>query len=340
MTYQFHEIANIFPIMGDDELATLADDIRANGLRESIKIYDGQILDGRNRYLACHMASVAPTFDEYTGDDPLRYVVSLNLHRRHLNESQRAMCAARIANLPHGGAIYARSDASIDASPTQQDAAEMLNVSRPSVQRARSVLEHGTPEMIAAVDAGEMAVSRAANEVKPHVSHNSGDNEWYTPEHIAKAARQVMGGIDLDPASSETANAIVRASEYYDLEADGLEQVWAGRVFMNPPYSQPAIERFCERLCQHVEAGAVTRAIVLVNNATETAWFQRLAGIAKAICFPRGRVKFWSPGRIAAPLQGQAIVWIDNEGPDNDDSSWFRFETEFGPMGFILWVGQ
>lgn len=163
---------------------------------------------------------------------------------------------------------------------------------------------------------------------KPHVAHNSGNNEWYTPKEYIEAARQVMGWIDLDPATSETANTVVQADEFYTAQDDGLAQEWTGKVWMNPPYSSDLVGRFAEKLCSHYEAGDVTEAIVLVNNATETGWFQRMAQTAMCVCFPRTRVKFWKPdGETGAPLQGQAILYFGTKKND--------FVATFRPFGFV-----
>jgi len=162
-----------------------------------------------------------------------------------------------------------------------------------------------------------------------HVSHNSGENEWYTPSEYIEAARAVLGEIDLDPASSDKANEVVRASRYFTIGSDGLSQEWAGRVWMNPPYAADLVGRFCSRLLQFVSSGDVTAAVVLVNNATETQWFQALGRFAAAICFPERRVRFWNgEGTPSAPLQGQAVLYLGPDAP--------RFREAFERFGLVL----
>jgi hypothetical protein len=94
---EIHPVATMFPMMSDAELAELADDIRENGLREAIWTYDGKVVDGRNRLKACQIAGVEPKFREWKGDGSLvKFIVSLNSHRRHLSPGQRAAVAVEI----------------------------------------------------------------------------------------------------------------------------------------------------------------------------------------------------------------------------------------------------
>lgn len=146
---------------------------------------------------------------------------------------------------------------------------------------------------------------------KPHVAQNSGENEWYTPPAHIAAARAAMGSIDCDPASSAIANRCVKAEVFYTAEDNGLARKWHGAVWMNPPYAQPLIAQFAEAVASKYEAGEIEQACVLVNNATETEWFQRMLTASSAVCFPRSRVRFLDPdGNPGAPLQGQAIIYM------------------------------
>src|SRR5690606_18180312 len=114
----------------------------------------------------------------------------------------------------------------------------------------------------------------------------------------------------------DLAQIAVKAARHYTKADDGLSKQWTGRVWMNPPYAANLIGRFTEKLCEHFEDGEVTEAVVLVNNATETGWFQQMAKLASAICFPKGRVRFLDPaGNPGAPLQGQAVIYM---GPNRE----------------------
>ncbi|MDD4280369.1 MAG: DNA N-6-adenine-methyltransferase [Candidatus Sumerlaeales bacterium] len=143
----------------------------------------------------------------------------------------------------------------------------------------------------------------------PHVSNNSGENEWYTPIEFINAAREVMGSIDLDPASCEAANKTVKATKIFTIDDDGLKQHWRGNVWLNPPYASDLIGKFADKVA--ASKGDIQQAIILVNNATETGWFNTLVGVASAVVFPKSRVKFYmADGKTGAPLQGQAFIYV------------------------------
>ena len=161
---QFHPVANIFPLLDAEDLANLTADIQANGLREPVWTYSDQIIDGRNRFLACAKLGFTPTQREWNGKGSLvAFVVSLNLHRRHLSESQRAMIAAKLTNVAHGGNRKSDQVANLQFdSLTQTAAAELLNVSPRSVAAAVKVKDKGAAMLLAAVEAGQTSVSAAA----------------------------------------------------------------------------------------------------------------------------------------------------------------------------------
>ena len=158
---------------------------------------------------------------------------------------------------------------------------------------------------------------------KPHITNNSGDNEWYTPSEYIEAARSVMGSIDLDPASNDFANKTVKAGRYFTEQTNGLEQEWFGNIWMNPPYSTALLSQFADKLI----SSDFSQAIVLVNNATETVWFEKMISKASAIVFHKGRIRFVKrDGEHGTPLQGQAFIYYGNNIE--------RFLEVFGKYGW------
>ncbi len=152
--YPIHPAAELFPMMSETEYEGLKEDIKRHGQRDFIMLWKRRLVDGRNRLRACEELGIEPAFTELSEEvDPVAWVLSHNLHRRHLTTSQRAMVATKLATLLHGDVKSQKSDASIDAS-SQSEAAGKLNVSRKSVQRARTVATKATPKVVAAVEAG------------------------------------------------------------------------------------------------------------------------------------------------------------------------------------------
>ena len=325
---RFHEYANLFPLIQGEALSALREDIRVYGVREPIVFLDGAILDGRNRYMCSRDLLIEYPRVEYDGDDPMGFVISHNLHRRHLSESQRALVAAKLSNMSVGQPE--KNTANLQ-NTSRATAAELLNVSERTVNTAKKVERDGSQELIDAVQQGGVAVSAAAEvlqlpndeqlevaslpakERKAFVSNNSGNNEWYTPESIIEAARGVLGGFDLDPASSVIANQTVKAEYFLTEEDNGLAGNWpVCRIWMNPPYAQPLMGQFATKYAEAIRAGST--GIVLVNNATETAWFREIISVSTAVCFHQSRIRFVDQTGVqsGAPLQGQAIIYAGN----------------------------
>lgn len=341
------EFRSIIPPLAPEEFKALEESIIAEGCRDAIVVWKekGVILDGHNRYDICVKHSIPyRTFEKPLADrdEAILWIIDNQLGRRNLNPEQMSLLRGQKYNK-----IKAREQSPSGQFVRKAETAETLaskhGVDERTIRRdgqfaqAVDTLENFLPGITARVIHGEsisrQAVIEAAKEpetaaeklAKPHVAHNAGDNEWYTPSEYIDAARLVMGGIDVDPASTELANSVVKAQRYFSAEDNGLLQKWEGRVWLNPPYAQPLIQQFCDKLIS--ERQNISQAIALVNNATETQWFQSLASVASAICFPRGRVRFWAPDKISQPLQGQAIIYI---GTSVD-----KFREAFSRFGVI-----
>ena len=191
MYYRPHPIADIFPLITGDEFVALKQDIRENGLREAIWLYEGMILDGRNRFRACQEVGVEPAFRAYEGGSPATFAVSLNLHRRHLDKSQAATVGVEL--LPHlereakarqraageaFGKGHPKADQKVDqafpdapsttparAAQSLDLAAKLTGTNRQYVADAKKLKEQN-PEVFEQVKAGEKTIVQARRELK------------------------------------------------------------------------------------------------------------------------------------------------------------------------------
>ena len=145
--YEFHELAEIFPMMEDADLCALSKDIKKNGQYETIKIWQGKIIDGRHRYMACLRAGIEPKFEEISYKPTLEYVCGLNINRRHLNETQRAWIATKAANMHIC---------------TQAEGAKMMNVSLRSVAHAKTIMNDAISEVCEQVAMGCISAATGA----------------------------------------------------------------------------------------------------------------------------------------------------------------------------------
>ncbi len=169
----FHPLADVFPLLEGEAFDTLIADIKARGLLLSITLYEGQILDGRNRWRACRVLGIDPKREEYTGTDPGAWVWSMNAERRQLTVSQRAIAKAKLLKLTHGGYRHGLADRSTvesqvlpgglenDHEKTIKEAAKEASIGHSSLERAKRILQEGTEEMIKAVESGKLTVKAA-----------------------------------------------------------------------------------------------------------------------------------------------------------------------------------
>jgi hypothetical protein len=227
VTMQSHPAAEIFPMMAGADFEGLVADIRDNGQREPIVIYNGMILDGRNRYKACQMLRIEPVTTDWVGTGtPEAFVTSMNLHRRHLGNGQRAMIAKRLATLSHG---QKKADAQICAS-SQAEAAELLNVSRRSVQHAAVVQEKAVPELVQAVDRGAIPVSTAAQLVnlpKARQREIATTRGKLAARLAVKSARRIRTRKASRAHETRQPNIAPKEAEQHDRDLRILRNTWA-----------------------------------------------------------------------------------------------------------------
>jgi phage N-6-adenine-methyltransferase len=361
------EFKGLIPSLTADEREQLEINIKTDGCRDPLVTWNGVLIDGHNRFEICRRLGIefdTKEIDLPSRNDAIIWIIKNQFGRRNLPDYERAKLALRLkpaiaerAREKQGERTDIKQNSAESSINTRAELAKAAGVSHDTIAKVERIEQQADPELKQAITAGRVSinaadqiatlpadeqrevltldskqiVAKAAEIKKAHVANNSGDNEWYTPEPYIAAARAVMGGIYTDPASSEIANTVVKAEHFFTAEQNGLEQEWHGNVWMNPPYASDLVGKFAEKLATSVEYGNVPQAVVLVNNATETRWFARLAGVASMICFPSSRVRFWKPESVnAAPLQGQAVLYF---GANTQ-----AFAREFKQFGIITQV--
>ena len=176
-----HPIADVWPMMDEAKLHELADDIRKNGQLVPVWLYEGKILDGRNRWAACKIAGIEPKTKEYTGDEPTAFAVSLNDRRRHMGKSALAAVAAELE--PHfaadakkrqrasgGDKVSEKARAVVEKVPqpvsskAREEAAKSVGVNDRYVSDAKKVKTEA-PEVFERLKAGKITLQDAKREV-------------------------------------------------------------------------------------------------------------------------------------------------------------------------------
>lgn len=156
----------------------------------------------------------------------------------------------------------------------------------------------------------------------------SSTDEWYTPAVFIEAARDVLGAIDLDPATCQAANHVVQARQIFTVSDNGLNQEWHGRVWLNPPYSDT--ELWTGKLLEEYQAGHVTEAIMTIFANTGTKYFQPLWDYP--MCFPIGRIKFINLEKPEnSATKDSVFVYM---GPN--ESRFREVFRAFGPVGRLV----
>ena len=333
------EISVLIPALTPEERDGLRASIAAEGCRDPLVVWTdtGILLDGHNRLAICTdlgkpYNTVGMTFAGRP--EAVAWVIRNQFNKRNLNNFQKSELALKLGDVLRPAAeermLAGKSDPeqNSDQGRVNEQIARAAGVSHDTIYRAQYVIERAAPVVLKELRAGDISLNHAYQRIhNPVLLHSSISNEWFTPAKYIEAARQVMGEIDLDPGSCAKANEAVKATVYYDKEANGLEQEWRGRVWLNPPYGGLA-PAFAHKLIDEYHAGRTTAAIILLNaDTTENKWFARLFDYP--LCFVFGRIGFINHGlEKIGNAHGSLFAYL---GPHED-----RFVAEFKQFGPVV----
>lgn len=362
------EFRGLIPPLTPEEVLGLEASILTEGVRNPLVVWGSQniLLDGHHRLEICgrHGLPYKTVAREFPDRDAAKaWVIQTQLGRRNLTPYARAELGLKLAECVSAQASARKADqmrlanavrhreevhaqdppSSLDLSNIRQienvdgldalrSAAEVAGLSRATIHKAKVIAQKAPEEVKQRLRRGDTTIhgeyQRLVGTTTAARIVASTENEWYTPAKYIEAAREVLGGIDLDPASSDRANQTVKAARFYIAADDGLDQPWSGRVWLNPPYGRLAGE-FTGRLVREYTAGEVEAAILLVNAyCTDTDWFQPLSDYR--LCFTDHRIDFDSAGREknTTSTHGSVFVYL---GPENE-----AFQKRFSEFGAVV----
>jgi hypothetical protein len=340
--------ADLIPPLQADELRLLEESLREEGCRDPLIVWDGKLIDGHNRKRICEANCIPYQIKERTFADEAAariWIRKNQLGRRNVNEAWRIELARAnkkeleaegTAKMAKGGgdrkSAKAKSGLSkmdkpdLPAHDTRKEIAKAAKSSVGQVARAEVVIER-RPDLWEKAKAGELTVggayAKAAGKAdKSQMAYackldDRESNEWFTPEPYIQSATVALGGsIDLDPYSSKAANRIVKAESFFTEAQDARTQTWkAGSVWMNPPYSATDCRDAVLKFLDAWEAKEFKAGIILVNNATETKWFQKALWAAMAFCFTDHRISFWNEDgkAVSGNTRGQVFFYFGSK---------------------------
>jgi len=336
-------IFQVMPPLLAEEYAALKADIAARGVQIPIEVDadTGEVLDGFHRLQACHELGLqAPTIARHfdSAEERLEHAIKLNMLRRQLGPIAWAKAFKQLCQIRGVQDGPGRPNNGDENCLTVRQLAAELGVSRPTAYRRMNLATElsAHDDIAAKVDSGELSAKDALREVRERetgdelATHQlisqSGCNEWYTPIEYIQAAKEVMGSIDLDPASSEIAQRWIQAHTHYTIDDDGLTHDWHGRVWLNPPWGRLSGD-FVTKLVSEMAAGRVTEAIVLVNaHSTDAQWFQPLwDGL---LCFTDHRINYEGPNKAGSgSTHGSVFIYFGTH-----ESEFVAMFAQWGPI--------
>jgi ParB-like chromosome segregation protein Spo0J len=253
-----HRLANYFPSMGEDEFNELVKGIKENGQLNPIMLYEGKILDGKHRFKACQKLGIEPITKEYKGNDPISFVISANIHRRHLTESQRAMLATKmlpelekqakarsLANLKQNRNKTDPPRESLDSfgknKRSKDKAGEMFGVSGSTVQRAKRIIE--------AVENGEIEKEVIDRIIEGKETVNGADNTIATKRFVAREKARIEKEIKQLPNQYPKA-----VKEFIDATKEYRDKVQLATILKKEGMFSPEATQFTNRLLKKLIA--------------------------------------------------------------------------------------